>query len=119
MGNAGEARLDVLQVGKDELTAAVNTVNATLDAMRAKLAQYEKSQRETTTASQAATKAIVDQITALQAEQKALAAVGAGAGPAAVENQKKLAELTRTHNSAIDAQVAAMQRELADRKSVV
>lgn len=113
MGNAGEARLDVLQVGKDELTAAVNTVNATLDAMRAKLAQYEKSQRETTTASQAATKAIVDQITALQGEQKALAAVGAGAGPAAVENQKKLAELTRTHNSAIDAQVAAMQRELA------
>lgn len=53
MGNAGEARLDVVALGRDEITASVNKVNAELDAMRAKLATYEKSQQATTAASAA------------------------------------------------------------------
>lgn len=58
MGNAGEARLDVVQIGRDELSASVNTVNASLDAMKAKLAQYEAAQRSSTKAGGDATASV-------------------------------------------------------------
>lgn len=50
MGNAGDVRLDVVALARDEMTAAVNRVNGELDAMKAKLAGYEKSQRATAAA---------------------------------------------------------------------
>lgn len=55
MGNAGEARLDVVALGRDEITAAVNKVNGELDKMREKLALYEKAQRGTADGAKVAT----------------------------------------------------------------
>lgn len=45
MGNAGEARLDVVAMGRDEVTVVMNKVSAELDALKAKLAGYEKAQK--------------------------------------------------------------------------
>ena len=55
MGNAGEARLDVVALGRDEMTAAVNKVNAELDAMKAKLRSFEAAQGSVTSAAKAST----------------------------------------------------------------
>lgn len=59
-GNAGEARLDVVAIGRDEITASVNKVNAELDAMRAKLRQFESAQTSSTAASKASTAAVTN-----------------------------------------------------------
>lgn len=54
MGNAGEARLDVVALGRDEMSAAVNQVNAELDAMKAKLRQFEAANASSTATTKAA-----------------------------------------------------------------
>lgn len=54
MGNAGEARLDVVAMGRDELTAVTNKVNADIDALSAKVRAYEATNRASTTATVAA-----------------------------------------------------------------
>lgn len=47
MGNAGEARLDVVAMGRDEVTVMMNKISGELDALKGKLAGYEKAQRGT------------------------------------------------------------------------
>lgn len=57
MGNAGEARLDVVAMGRDEVTVVMNKVNAELDALKSKLSGYEAAQRGTSLAAKEATSA--------------------------------------------------------------
>ena len=53
-----EVRLDVVALGKDELSAVVNQTNAKIDELSKKLAAYEKGARATTDASKGATSAV-------------------------------------------------------------
>lgn len=73
MGNAGEARLDVVAQGRDEVTAVMNKVSGELDQLKSKLAAYEKAQRGTTEASKESTN-VISGLTAKMAALKESAA---------------------------------------------
>lgn len=71
MGNAGEARLDVVALARDEVTVIMNKVSGEIDQLKAKLAGYEKAQRGTGAAATDAAKAtngLVTQMTALKGQ---------------------------------------------------
>lgn len=57
-GNAGEARLDVIALGRDEVTAVMNKVSGELDQMRTRLAGYERSMRASADASKQMTSSV-------------------------------------------------------------
>ena len=56
-GNAGEARLDVIALGRDEVTAVMNKVSGELDQMRTRLRSYEQTMKASSTVSTEATTA--------------------------------------------------------------
>ena len=111
-GNAGEVRLDVVAMGRDELSAMVNTVNGQLDQMRAQLGKLGAAQASQADNVDRGTAALKGQIEALTRQQSTLRALGQ-AGPAQAENEKKLAGLVEQHTAALNKQIAAHQRVLA------
>ena len=58
--NSGEVQLDVVAMARDEVTASLNKVSGEMDAMRAKLASYERAQKATREASEGTARATSD-----------------------------------------------------------
>jgi hypothetical protein len=58
--NSGEVQLDVVAMARDEVTASLNKVSGEMDAMRAKLASYERAQKATKEASEGTARATTE-----------------------------------------------------------
>lgn len=78
MANAGEARLDIVAMAREEVTAVTNKVNANIDALAAKMRTYELANKASTAATAAATKAHAASAAATNASATSVGNLGRG-----------------------------------------